>query len=71
MWTPRSRTARILIWLIPSESPFRVSPTLGPHSEAIDGEPQDRDGYLCGYHGSMALMEDLDPEEERAIIDPA
>jgi len=40
-------------------------------SEAIDGERKTVTALFADIKGSMELMEDLDPEEARAIIDPA
>src|SRR5260370_39970639 len=43
----------------------------GAASEAIDGERKNVTALFADIKGSMDLMEDLDPEEARAIIDPA
>ena len=40
-------------------------------SEAIDGERKTVTALFADIKGSTELMEDLDPEEARAIIDPA
>jgi len=40
-------------------------------SEAIDGERKTVTALFADIKGSMDLMENLDPEEARAIIDPA
>jgi len=40
-------------------------------SEAIDGERKTVTALFADIKGSMELMEDLDPEEARAIVDPA
>jgi class 3 adenylate cyclase/predicted ATPase len=40
-------------------------------SEAIEGERKTVTALFADIKGSMELMEDLDPEEARAIIDPA
>jgi len=38
---------------------------------AFDGERKTVTALFADIKGSMELMEDLDPEEARAIIDPA
>ena len=43
----------------------------GAGSEAIDGERKTVTALFADIKGSTELMEDLDPEEARAIIDPA
>src|SRR6266478_6377136 len=43
----------------------------GAASEAIDGERKAVTALFADIKGSTELMEDLDPEEARAIIDPA
>src|SRR5216684_2631532 len=43
----------------------------GAASEAIDGERKTVTTLFADIKGSMELMEDLDPEAARAIIDPA
>src|SRR6266436_5417617 len=43
----------------------------GAASEAIDGERKTVTALFADIKGSTELMEDLDPEEARAIIDPA
>ena len=40
-------------------------------SETIEGERKTVTALFADIKGSMELMEDLDPEEARAIIDPA
>src|SRR5690348_469397 len=42
----------------------------GPASEALEGERKTVTALFADIKGSMELMEDLDPEEARAIIDP-
>src|SRR5215469_12787693 len=42
-----------------------------PASENIDGERKTVTALFADIKGSMELMEDLDPEEARAIVDPA
>jgi class 3 adenylate cyclase len=39
--------------------------------EALDGERKTVTALFADIKGSMDLMEDLDPEEARAIVDPA
>src|SRR5712664_2253559 len=43
----------------------------GAASEAIEGERKTVTALFADIKGSMDLMEDLDPEEARAIVDPA
>src|SRR2546428_13954369 len=53
-----------------SEEPLRVP--LGAEAESIpEGERKTVTALFADIKGSMELMEDLDPEEARAIIDPA
>jgi predicted ATPase/class 3 adenylate cyclase len=59
-------------------SPTAVSPKAqitvaadGAASEAIEGERKTVTALFADIKGSMDLMEDLDPEEARAIVDPA
>jgi class 3 adenylate cyclase/tetratricopeptide (TPR) repeat protein len=40
-------------------------------SESLDGERKTVTALFADIKGSMELMEDLDPEEARAIVDPA
>jgi predicted ATPase/class 3 adenylate cyclase len=42
-----------------------------PTAEGLDGERKTVTAVFADIKGSMELMEDLDPEEARAIIDPA
>src|SRR5437660_8957712 len=42
-----------------------------PATELIDGERKMVTALFADIKGSMELMEDLDPEEARAIVDPA
>ena len=53
----------------PSEAPIRIIEA--PGSENFDGERKTVTALFADIKGSMELMEDLDPEEARAIIDPA
>jgi class 3 adenylate cyclase len=54
-----------------SESPINVIAAAGSASEAIEGERKMVTALFADIKGSTALMEELDPEEARAIIDPA
>jgi len=47
----------------------RVSEVLNP--EDLEGERKTVTALFADIKGSMELMEDLDPEEARAIVDPA
>ena len=54
----------------PTSSVLR--PTVAePEPRAIEGERKTVTALFADIKGSMELMEDLDPEEARAIVDPA
>jgi class 3 adenylate cyclase/ribosomal protein L40E len=55
----------------PSESPIRVTADASSAPEAFDGERKTVTALFADLKGSTALMEELDPEGARAIIDPA
>src|SRR5215470_3166104 len=55
----------------PTTREIRVTPEQGDAAPAIDGERKTVTALFADIKGSMELMEDLDPEEARAIIDPA
>ncbi|HVB79450.1 MAG TPA: adenylate/guanylate cyclase domain-containing protein [Candidatus Binataceae bacterium] len=50
---------------------IRVTPEQPDASTAVDGERKTVTALFADIKGSTELMEDLDPEEARAIIDPA
>ena len=50
--------------------PLQLSDAI-PATEALDGERKTVTALFADIKGSMELMEDLDPEEARGIIDPA
>ena len=52
-----------------NDAPIRITET--PVAENIDGERKTVTALFADIKGSMELMEDLDPEEARAIVDPA
>src|ERR1700694_4100822 len=52
-----------------SASPIRVAETPAP--ENVEGERKMVTALFADIKGSTELMEDLDPEDARAIIDPA
>ena len=52
-----------------NDASVRVAETSAP--ENIDGERKTVTALFADIKGSMELMEDLDPEEARAIVDPA
>jgi class 3 adenylate cyclase/tetratricopeptide (TPR) repeat protein len=57
-----------------SDRPLHTNSTVRitePTSDAIDGERKTVTALFADIKGSMELMEDLDPEEARAIVDPA
>src|SRR5262249_19545707 len=60
LYTPKHLTERILAEQAALEA-----------RGAIDGERKTITALFADIKGSMALMEDLDPEEARSIIDPA
>src|SRR5215469_15766639 len=51
------------------DTPIRVAET--PGSENLEGERKTVTALFADIKGSMELIEDLDPEEARAIVDPA
>jgi class 3 adenylate cyclase len=51
-------------------SQYRVTPE-SSSTEALDGERKTVTALFADIKGSTELMEELDPEEARAIIDPA
>src|SRR5271169_5691653 len=53
-----------------TKSHIRVA-AYGGASEGIDGERKTVTALFADIKSSMELIEDLDPEEARAIIDPA
>src|SRR6516225_4908611 len=52
-----------------NETPIRVTET--PADENLEGERKTVTTLFADIKGSMELIEDLDPEEARAIVDPA
>lgn len=54
-----------------NEPKVQVNPEQFDSSSAPDGERKTVTALFADIKGSMELMEDLDPEEARAIIDPA
>src|SRR5262249_45620030 len=52
-----------------NDAPIRVPET--PVPESIVGERKTVTALFADIKGSMELIEDLDPEEARAIVDPA
>src|SRR5579863_3783731 len=54
-----------------SAARIRVAAEQPDASTALDGERKTVTALFADIKGSMELMEDLDPEEARAIIDPA
>jgi hypothetical protein len=53
----------------PNEAPIRI--VEAPGAGSLDGERKTVTALFADIKGSMELMEDLDPEEARAIVDPA
>jgi class 3 adenylate cyclase/tetratricopeptide (TPR) repeat protein len=54
----------------PRDNGFRLKEPI-PSPEAVDGERKTVTALFADIKGSMELMEDLDPEEARGIVDPA
>jgi ribosomal protein L40E len=54
----------------PALSDIRVAAD-SPEPQSIDGERKTVTALFADIKGSMDLMEDLDPEEARTIVDPA
>src|SRR5215468_3468441 len=52
-----------------SDAPIRI--VEAPGVENLEGERKTVTALFADIKGSMELMEDLDPEEARAIVDPA
>jgi class 3 adenylate cyclase/tetratricopeptide (TPR) repeat protein len=52
-----------------NDAPIRVADPSNP--ENLEGERKTVTALFADIKGSMELMEDLDPEEARAIVDPA
>ena len=50
---------------------IRVTTEYADATPAVDGERKTVTALFADIKGSMELMEDLDPEEARAIVDPA
>src|SRR5208283_3107347 len=53
----------------PNDSPIRVADS--PASENLEGERKTVTALFADIKGSTELEQDLDPEEARAIVDPA
>jgi class 3 adenylate cyclase len=53
----------------PNEAPIRI--VEAPGAENFDGERKTVTALFADIKGSMELIEDLDPEEARSIVDPA
>jgi class 3 adenylate cyclase len=66
-----SSAASRSIELASTTSEIRVTSKQPDASTTIDGERKTITALFADIKGSMELMEDLDPEEARAIIDPA
>jgi len=52
-------------------SQIKVAADAGSTFEAVDGERKTVTALFADIKGSTELMEELDPEEARAIVDPA
>jgi class 3 adenylate cyclase len=53
----------------PNEAPIRI--VEAPSTENFEGERKTVTALFADVKGSMELIEDLDPEEARSIVDPA
>src|SRR5580698_6468560 len=66
---------RLIAQLEPASPPaslaVRVNPEITAAAIPTDGERKTVTALFADIKGSMDLMEDLDPEEARAIVDPA
>jgi class 3 adenylate cyclase/predicted ATPase len=62
-------TAASAIRAEPESSAIRVNPEAAP--EALEGERKTVTALFADIKGSMELIEDLDPEEARRLVDPA
>jgi class 3 adenylate cyclase/predicted ATPase len=56
---------------IPPSPPIRITAERTDAASALEGERKTVTALFADIKGSTELMEDLDPEEARAIIDPA
>src|SRR5689334_20536161 len=66
---PSSESAAIGL---PTPKEIRITPKQGDGAaHAIDGERKTVTALFADIKGSTELMESLDPEEARAIVDPA
>src|SRR5712691_12649500 len=54
----------------PQKDPIALGAALEPH-DVLDGERKTVTALFADIKGSTELMRDLDPEEARAIVDPA
>src|SRR5215469_18884432 len=52
-----------------SDGPIRIADTTAP--EHLDGERKTVTALFADIKGSTELQQDLDPEQARAVIDPA
>jgi class 3 adenylate cyclase len=52
-------------------SDIRITPERADASSTLDGERKTVTALFADIKGSMELIEDLDPEEARAVVDPA
>ena len=73
---PRSRVTRhrplpVHLKLASTAPHIRVTPEQPDASTTLEGERKTVTALFADIKGSTELMEDLDPEEARAIIDPA
>jgi class 3 adenylate cyclase len=66
-----SETAQRAKLLDPSPAGEPAVRLIAPQSDVIDGERKTVTALFADIKGSMELMEDLDPEQARSIIDPA
>jgi class 3 adenylate cyclase len=65
---PRSESVATVV---SSAKGANIAPKQADAEETIDGERKTVTALFADIKGSMELMEDLDPEEARAIVDPA
>jgi class 3 adenylate cyclase/tetratricopeptide (TPR) repeat protein len=69
--TTQTRTVQSPTAAAVTGSDILITPERADGSSALDGERKTVTALFADIKGSMELIEDLDPEEARAIVDPA
>jgi class 3 adenylate cyclase len=70
LWNPAYRVVLAASSSVTAGAAIRVAPESSSR-EAIDGERKTVTALFADIKGSMELIEDLDPEEARRLVDPA